>query len=144
MAELIFTIEAFQNFFKEKKLMASRCKQCGSLWLPPRPICESCHGHDLEWVQLSGKGKIVAFTVIGVGAIPMIKAGYNRDNPYCVGIVETEEGPRINAQIMGVDVKNPENIKLGTDVTADFIERGSWHFIDEVASVPKSYLVFRA
>jgi len=139
-----FTIESFESFLKEKKLMVARCKQCSALWLPPRPICLSCHIHEMEWIQLSGKGKLTAFTVIGVGPIPMLAAGYNRDNPYCVGIVKTEEGPLISAQILNVDVFHPENINPGTPLLADFIERGSWHFVEELAKAKKTYLAFRA
>jgi uncharacterized OB-fold protein len=76
--------------------------------------------------------------------MPMIDAGYGRDNPYRVGIVEVEEGPRIGAQILGVDVVHPENIKIGTLLTADFVERGSQHFVEEAAKQEKTYLAFRA
>jgi len=97
----------------------------------------------MEWVELSGRGKLAAFTVIGVGPMPMIDAGYSRDNPYCAGIVEVEEGPRISAQILGVDVAHPEKIKIGTPLTADFVERGSWHFVEELAKMKKMYLAFK-
>lgn len=137
------TIESFDKFLAEKKLMGSRCKGCGAIWLPPRPICLQCHSDELEWVELKGKGKIVAFTVIGVGPMPMVWEGYGRDNPYCAGVVELEEGPRVSAQIMGVDVAHPENIRIGTPVIADFTERRTWHLIEEVAKTRKSYLVFR-
>lgn len=143
MKDIPFTIASFDKFLEEKKLMASKCKKCSALWLPPRPICIECNSDELEWVGLNGKGKLIAFTVIGVGPIPMIEAGYGRDNPYCSGIVELEEGPRISAQILGVDVANPENIKIGTPLTADFVERGSWHFVEELAKERKMYLAFR-
>jgi uncharacterized OB-fold protein len=66
MKEIPFTIASFENFLKEKKLMASRCTKCNVLWLPPRPICLKCKSDELGWKELSGKGKIVDFTVIGV------------------------------------------------------------------------------
>ena len=144
MKEIPFTIASFDNYLKQRKFMASRCTNCGALWLPPRPICLKCKEDKMEWKELSGKGTLVAFTVIGVGPMPMINAGYGRDNPYCVGIVEVEEGPRIGAQILGVDVAHPENIKIGTPVAVDFVERGSWHFVEEVAKAKKAYLAFRA
>jgi len=143
MKEIPFTIASFDNFLKEKKLMASKCRECSALWLPPRPICLTCKGHEMEWVELSGRGKLVAFTVIGVGPMSMIDAGYNRDNPYCAGIIEVEEGPRISAQVLGVDVAHPENIKIGTPLIADFVERGSWHFVEEIAKMKKMYLAFK-
>lgn len=144
MKETPFTIASFDTYLTERKFMASRCRGCGALWLPPRPICPTCKGDEMEWKELSGKGTLVAFTVIGVGPMPMIDAGYGRDNPYCVGIVQVEEGPRIGAQILGVDVAHPEKIKIGTPVVADFVERGSWHFVEEVAKARKAYLAFRA
>ena len=139
-----FTAASFDKFCAEKKLMASKCQKCGTLSLPPRPLCLKCHSTDIEWQQLKGKGKLVAFTVIGVGPWTMIKEGYDREHPYCSGIIELEEGPRIATQILGVDVKNPQNIKVGTPVTADFVERGSFSLVPEVANVRKAYLVFRA
>lgn len=144
MSDMPFTAASFDQFCNEKKVMAAKCKACGALWLPPRPICLECHGHDMEWTQLSGKGKLISFTVIGVGPWTMTNEGYDRDHPYCSGVVELEEGPRFTAQIVGVDVDNPQNIKVGTPVTADFIERGSFSLVPEIANVRKQYLVFKA
>ena len=139
-----FTAASFDKFCGEKKLMASRCKKCGALSLPPRPLCLKCHSTDIEWQQLKGKGKILAFTVIGVGPSTMLKEGFDREHPYCSGIIELEEGARMETQIMGVDVNNPKNIKIGTPVTADFVQRGCFSLVPEVANVRKTYLVFKA
>lgn len=144
MNEMPFTAASFDKFCSEKKLMASRCKKCGTIWLPPRPLCIKCRSNEMEWVELGGKGKLVAFTVIGVGPPTMINEGYNRDHPYCSGVVELEEGPRISTQIIGVDVTKPESIKIGTPLTADFIERGNFSLVAAIANARKSYLVFRA
>ena len=139
-----FTAESFYQFAAEKKLMGSKCQKCGALWCPPKPICNKCHGDEMEWVELSGKGEIVTFSVIPYGTMPFIIEGYGRDNPHCSGIVKLEEGPNISAQILGVDVNNPESIKIGTPVTVDFMERAGWHFIEEVYKEKKVYPVFRA
>jgi len=144
MSEMPFTAASFDKFCSEKKLMASRCQKCGAVELPPRPICTKCNSQEIEWTELKGKGKIVSYTVIGVGPWTMISEGYDREHPYCSGIVELEEGPRITTQILGVDVNKPENIKIGTPVTADFVERGSFSLVPEVANVRKAYLVFNA
>ena len=144
MREIPFTIASFEHFLKQNKLMGSTCTECSALWLPPRPICLACNSDNLAWTELSGRGILAAYTVIGVGPMPMIAAGYNRNNPYCVGIVELEEGTRIGAQILNVDVVHPENIKIGSPLTVDFVERGSWHFVEELAKVKKAYLAFRA
>jgi uncharacterized protein len=119
-----FTVVSFNQFLNEKKLMGTRCTQCGHLYLPPRAICPNCLSEQLEWVELAGKGKLAAFTVIYVGPTAMISAGYNRENPYVSGIVELGEGVKISAQILGVDGTKPETIRVGQPVTIDFVQRG--------------------
>lgn len=142
MNEKPFTIFSFQEFLKEHRLMASKCKNCNALWLPPRPICVECHSDDLEWKELSGNGKIISYTVIPFGTKPMSNAGYSKDNPYCAGIIEVEEGPRISAEILNVDVRNPASIKIGTPVRVAFVDRESWHFVRELAEVKRTYAAF--
>ncbi len=124
MSEMDFTPSQYYRLLGEKKLMGSRCKTDGLLHVPPRPICPSDMSQDMEWVELSGQGKLSAFTVVYVPPSAMISAGYDRKNPYCVGIVKLAEGPSISAQILGVDVQHPEAIKIGTELRATFIERG--------------------
>lgn len=124
MTERMFNHVGFQDYLKEHKVMACRNKTSGKLYVPPRMMCPESHTTDMEWVEVSGKGKLIGFTVITVGPTFMIEDGYGRDNPYCAGIVQLEDGPAISGQIFGVDVKNPENIKIGTEVQATFIERG--------------------
>jgi uncharacterized OB-fold protein len=78
----------------------------------------------MEWVGMKGKGKLVAFTAIAVGQSCTIEEGYSRDNPYLVGIVALDEGPKISGRILGIDAKKPENIKVGTPLTIEFTEQG--------------------
>ena len=144
MEETPITAASFDKFCEEGKVMASGCKECGTLFLPPRPLCSNCHSTQLEWVELKVKGKLVSFTVIGVGPSTMLNEGYDRDHPYCSGVVELEEGPRISTQIIGVDVTKPENIQIGTPLTAEFVERGSFSLVPKVADQRKKYLVFKA
>lgn len=125
---LPFTVASFNAFLNEKKLMAARCVTCGALHLPPRAICPACHGDQLAWVETAGRGALAAFTVIYVCPTPMLDAGYSRENPYVTGIVALAEGPKISAQILGVDAAHPETIRVGAPLTVDFIERnGQMH-----------------
>lgn len=104
--------------------MGSRCPHCGEVYAPPRQICPTCLAVDLEWVELSGEGTLASYSIIAIAPTAMLEAGYGRENPYCSGVVELVEGPRISAQILGVDVAHPENIVIGTLVKVAFIERG--------------------
>ena len=108
----------------QHKLMASRSLSTGQLFLPPRPMDPKDMSTEMEWVELSGKGKLLTFTVIYVGTSAMIAAGYDRKNPYCVGIVQTDEGPAISAQIMDLDLSHPELIQIGLPLEVVYLERG--------------------
>jgi uncharacterized OB-fold protein len=132
-----YTGAAFDKFLSEEKLMGTRCKACGALYLPPRPICTKCNSRDMEWVEMKGKGKLSAFTTICVGTTIMAQEGCGRDNPYCCGIVELEEGVKISGRILGVDTQKPENIKVGTPLSVEFVHRGE-------GENKKTFLGFRA
>lgn len=122
MAEGDFTTSAFARHLAEKRLMASRCKACGKLSLPCRHVCPRCHGAAMEWRQMSGRGKLVAFTAISVAPSALAAEGYGREKPYLVGIVELEEGPRVSARILGVDARSPQNIPPDLPVALDLSE----------------------
>ena len=135
MTDAAFNSAGFYKQLGEHKLMGSRNLTSGNLYVPPRSYCPTSHTDDMEWVEMSGKGKLVAYTVITVAPSHMLKAGYNFKNPYCTGIVELEEGPRISGQIFGLDIAHPEKIKIGTPLKATFIER-------EEGDSKKTYLGF--
>jgi hypothetical protein len=132
-----FSDNSFEEFLEQEKLMGSRCVSCDILYAPPKPICTKCHrDSDMEWITLSGKGKLSAFTCISIGPSFMQEQGYNRKNPYCSGVVELEEGVRMDARIIGVDTKNPETIQIGMPMIVDYI-----HFEGEKGKT--TYLAFR-
>jgi len=131
-----FNSTSFNKFLSEKRLMASQCKGCKSMYLPPRPLCTRCYDGEMEWIELKGKGILVAYTVIAVGPTFMIEEGYDRKNHYCSGIVQLEEGLKISARILGVSIKNPNAIKIGTPLEVDFLERGE-------GENKKTFLAFR-
>ncbi|MFH1486349.1 MAG: Zn-ribbon domain-containing OB-fold protein [Chloroflexota bacterium] len=137
MSERPFTSASFQQYLNEKKLVGSRCKKCGALHLPPHPLCTKCYGDEMEWVEMKGKGKLAAFTCVYVAPTFMIEQGFDRQNPYCSGIVELEEGVKISARILGVNAKDAESIKIGTPMAVEFIEAGK-------DAAKKTYLGFKA
>lgn len=109
---LSFTIESFYKFVSERKIMAARCSECGTLLLPPRPVCTKCLSTDFKWVELRGKGKLLSYTVIHVSPVQ-----FESMAPYTVGIVELEDGPHLPGMIRDVE---PEKIMVGMDLTVDF------------------------
>ena len=137
MEERPFSDLSYGQFLNEEKLMGSKCMECDTLFVPPRPICIKCHSSDMEWVEVGGKGKLSAFTCITVGPPFMIAEGYDRNHPYCSGVVELKEGIRVDARIEGVDTNRPENIKIGMPLAVKFLHRGEKENL-------KTYLAFEA
>jgi uncharacterized OB-fold protein len=107
-----FTIEQFYKFMSEGKLMAGKCQKCGKLFLPPRPLCNQCYSQDFTWTEISGKGKLLTYTVIHI-APPQFQALA----PYSVGIVQLENGLKLPGMISGVA---EAELKVGMELKLDF------------------------
>ncbi len=124
MEERPFSDISYQQFLSEEQLMGSKCQRCGALFAPPRPICIKCQGTEMQWVELKGKGKLAAFTCIAIGPPFMAQEGYDRKHPYVSGVVELEEGVKVDARIEEVNRSKPETIKIGTSLVVEFLHRG--------------------
>ena len=115
--------QPFWDATKEHRLIFQRCKLCGTAVFYPRDICPgaNCFGvGTLEWEQSSGKGKLYSFTVLYQPAHP----SFADDVPYVLGIIDLDEGWRIDTNIINVD---PKDVKVGMpvevvwdDVTPEF------------------------
>lgn len=121
-SEREFTIKSYIDYLSEKKLMGSKCKNCGASYVPVRKLCTKCNSVNMEWVEMSGKGKIAAFTSITVGTPFFVEKGYGRNKPYCFSVIKLDEGPMISGQLIGVDESKPDTINIGMQVKATFIE----------------------
>jgi uncharacterized OB-fold protein len=121
-SEKDFTIESYLEFLRNKKLMGTKCKDCGAMYVPVRKLCTKCNTANMEWVEMSGKGEIAAFTSITVGTPFFVEKGYGRDKPYCFSVIKLNEGPMVSGQLVNVDESKPETINVGMPVKAKFLE----------------------
>lgn len=94
------------------RLTGSKCLNCDELFFPPRGICLRCGSSTQNGISFSGVGEVLAYTVIN--AAP---AGFQKETPYIIGIIELEEGPRVTAQIVDID---PNDISEGMQVQMAF------------------------
>ena len=116
------TIQRYLEYINSKKLMGSKCKKCGAVDVPPRKLCIKCNSTDVDWIEMSGNGKIAAFSCISVGTTFMVEKGYSMKKPYCFSVINLDEGPMISGQLLGVDETKPDTIKIETPVKVKFIE----------------------
>ena len=73
-----------------------RCSDCGRHVFYPRSLCPYCLSESLEWVEVSGRGKLYSFTVVRRAMHP----AFQEDVPYVYAIVELEEGPRVTSNVI--------------------------------------------
>jgi uncharacterized OB-fold protein len=113
-----FTVSSFYKFVNEKRLMAAKCNECGTVLLPPKPMCTSCLSTNLRWIELEGAGKLLSYTVIYVAP-----EQFQSITPYTVGIVEFKNGLRLPGMIRDVkpeEIKIGMNLKIGFDTSTSF------------------------
>lgn len=92
-------IANWRNYTNKYRLCATKCVACNKIYYPKKHLC-ICGSQNFEVIELSGKGTLVTFTQV-VNPPELFKAMA----PYCVGIVELEEGPRVMAQLADTCIK---------------------------------------
>ena len=73
----------FVDYLKDNKVMGTRCKDCGMAFFPPRADCHQCFTSNMEWFEVSGKGKLVTYSKLEYAPI-----GFQDDVPYCIALVD--------------------------------------------------------
>ncbi len=104
------------RFFRELrdncKIYGTKCPQCGVVYCPPTSDCASCYC-PTEWVELSGKGTLLAYTVCHV-APPQYKGRI----PYIVGLVQLDGAD--TSLWHYIDEIEPEQVRNGMRVQEVF------------------------
>ena len=90
------TSRPFWEAARRHELSMQRCTRCERLVFYPREGCPFCLSSELEWVTLSGRGRLHSYTVIHQPANP----AFQPDVPYIYAMVELEEGPRIISNLV--------------------------------------------
>ncbi len=47
-----------------KRFMATKCPECGMVFIPPRQVCGRCYKVMEEWVEVGPEGELKGFTVV--------------------------------------------------------------------------------
>ena len=77
-------------------LVMPRCKTCDHLFFYPRSECPRCLSANLEWVRVSGRGRLHSFTIVQQPA----NAAFRGDVPYVYAVVQLDEGPRLVSNVV--------------------------------------------
>ena len=100
------------------RLSIQRCRTCGRHYFYPRSFCPACQSADVEWTDVSGRGRLVSY-VINHRPLPPA----DLDVPQVIALVELEEGVRMLTNIVDSPAE-PAALPLDAPVSVAFEARG--------------------
>ena len=106
--------EPFWEGARQHKLLVQRCGSCGRFRWTPQLACPWCLAEEYEWREASGRATLYSFTVIHRPPDPVAFAG---DVPYVLAVVELEEGPFMQTNLVGCPL---EAIRIDMPVEVTF------------------------
>jgi uncharacterized OB-fold protein len=86
----------FWSALAEGRFLTTRGKLSGRLTFPPKPISPDDWNEPIEWVELSGRGRLYSYTTMH--AVP---TAFQAEAPYRVCVVDLEEGVRLATRLLG-------------------------------------------
>lgn len=87
--------EPFWEGTRQKKVMLQYCRATGQYQFYPRPVSVFTGRRDIEWREVSGRGKIFSFTIARVARPP-----FAEHTPYVIATVQLDEGVNIVTNIV--------------------------------------------
>jgi len=103
------------------ELPIQRCKSCGVLRHPPRPMCGACQSTEWDSIPAKGGGTVYSHTILHHPKFP----GY--DYPLICAVIELDEGTRIVSNLVGCA---PGDVRIGMRVAL------SLEAVDEAMTLP--------
>ena len=106
-------IESFWTGGKNGKLLIQSCEGCGYLIHPPTGFCPNCGGRDTAFLAVSGRARVVSFTVNHKAWMPDLEI------PYVVALVTLDEQPDVQLATNIIDCA-PDAVHIGMPVEVRF------------------------
>ncbi len=109
----------FRALRDEKRIYGRMCSKCGSVYIPPRPVCGPCFSPTIEWVEVGPQGSLECFTVVYFSFLdPM--TGRKRPVPYGYGLIKLD-GATSRLQHF-LSESDPKKLRVGMRMEAVFEE----------------------
>lgn len=93
-------------------LLLQTCRDCGTAWHPPQPICPQCQSSAVDWQPATGKGTLYSYTIVHHA----VHSAVEDHLPYLVALVDLAEGPRIITTVIGAS----DTLRVGMQLTVAF------------------------
>jgi len=105
----ITKINDFIDYLEQGKVMATRCKDCGAVFFPPRADCYKCLDSNMDWIEVSGTGRLVTYSKLEYAPI-----GFGDDLPYAIAVLDYGDY-KVFGRIAGSVPE--EEIRIGMEMT---------------------------
>lgn len=79
----ISKVNDFIDYMEKGKVMYTRCKDCGLVFFPPRADCYQCLTSNMEWLEVSGNGKLISYSKLEYAPV-----GFGDDLPYSIALLD--------------------------------------------------------
>jgi uncharacterized OB-fold protein len=99
------------------RLLGSRCRACGEVFFPRRPVCAKCLAIGTDDLQLGPRGRLWTWTWCH---LPLF-GSRRSDGGYGVGQVDLPEGPRVQAVLAG----RRDEFAIGMELVLDLETLGT-------------------
>lgn len=109
--------EHFWRGGAQGELRFLRCRPCRTFIHPPAPVCPRCLAKDVAPEAVSGRARVLTFTVNHQPFVPGLPP------PYVIAIVELPEqaGLRLTTNLVGIA---PEDVRIDLEVRVVFEQHG--------------------
>jgi len=101
-------VNDFIDYLEKGQVVASKCKDCGLVFFPPRADCWQCLAGNMEWIEVTGSGRLLTYSKLQYAPV-----GFEDDLPYAIAVLDYGEY-KVFGRIAG-DLKDDE-IQVGMEM----------------------------
>jgi uncharacterized protein len=89
---------------EQREIRLPKCGSCGTVWFPPTPGCPVCGATERSTVVAAPHGKVYSWVVVHRSLQPE----FAEELPYVVATVELDDGPKVFARLLEVEIDRIE------------------------------------
>lgn len=117
-------IKKYYDGLKANRLIGIKCKKCSGYTFPPTTACQHCGSFEFDWVEMSGRGKML---FVSHNITPAPNPRLTPIAPYAYGHIQLEEGVFVQGIV--------SNIPADINILQEYFEKGPVDVIPDVREV---------
>ena len=114
----------YQEIGERCKILGTKCPQCERVYVPPRETCPRCFQDANEWVEVSGEGTLLTYTITRY-SVPGIQP---QEPPFALGIIQLDGASTGLVHLLG-EIDSGD-IRVGMRMEAVFREKREGNYLD--------------